>query len=82
MIPKKQLLLITAVISIFLIAGGFLYYQNEAKTIRQQKYNELKAIAELERQNAELVRFNRLFLDREFRTNELKDWVKKLEGRK
>ncbi|MFH1026152.1 MAG: PAS domain S-box protein, partial [Nitrospirota bacterium] len=49
MMSKKQLLLIALVISIFLIAGGFLYYQNEKKTIREEKYDELHAIAELKK---------------------------------
>lgn len=34
---------------------------------------------ELERKNAELARFNKLFVDREFRIKELKDRVKELE---
>jgi PAS domain S-box-containing protein len=34
-------------VSILLIAGGFVYYRYEAKTIRNEKYNELKVIADL-----------------------------------
>jgi hypothetical protein len=34
---------------------------------------------ELERKNAELARFNKLFVDREFRIKELKDRVKAIE---
>jgi two-component system, cell cycle sensor histidine kinase and response regulator CckA len=47
MMSKKQLILIAAVLSIFLLAGGFLYYRNEEETIREEKYSELHAIAEL-----------------------------------
>lgn len=37
---------------------------------------------DLEKKNAELQRFNRLFVDREFRIKELRDRVKELENRK
>lgn len=37
--------------------------------------------AELEEKNAELERFNKLFVDREFRIKELRDKVKKLENK-
>ncbi len=39
-----------------------------------------KANAALEEKNRELGRFNRLFIDREFRIKELKDRLKELEG--
>jgi len=38
--------------------------------------------AELEKQNKELVRLNKLFVDREFRIKELKERVKELEGKR
>lgn len=40
----------------------------------------IERTAELEEKNAELERFNKLFIDREFRIKELRDKVKKLEG--
>jgi len=43
---KWQFILLTILLSILLIIGGFLYYRYEAKTIRNEKYNELRAIAE------------------------------------
>jgi PAS domain S-box-containing protein len=44
---KWQFILLTILLSILLIIGGFLYYRYEAKTIRKEKYNELKVIADL-----------------------------------
>ncbi|MEW6053011.1 MAG: PAS domain S-box protein [Nitrospirota bacterium] len=44
---KQHLILLTAVISMLLIAGGVLYYRAEARAIRKEKYDELKAIASL-----------------------------------
>ena len=45
---KKYLIpLLTGLTGIILITGGYLYYNNEAKTISNEKYDGLKAIAEL-----------------------------------
>ncbi len=44
---KWQLILLAGIICFILIAGGFVYYRYEAKTIRNEKYDELKVIADL-----------------------------------
>jgi PAS domain S-box-containing protein len=47
-LKKKYLLpLFTGLTGIILITGGYLYYRNVAKTISNERYDELKAIAEL-----------------------------------
>ena len=54
---------------------------SELKKYREHLENIVKErTAELEEKNAELERFNKLFIDREFRIKELRDKVKKLEG--
>ena len=45
-IVKWQFLLLAIILSAVLIMGGYIYYRYEEKTIRNEKYNELKAIAE------------------------------------
>jgi PAS domain S-box-containing protein len=51
--PKPELLnknfiyLLISIASILLVTGGYIYYRYEEKKIRSEKYNELKAIAEL-----------------------------------
>ena len=46
-IRKRQVLLLIGILSAFIAAGGYLFYHNQANTIREEKYNELKAIATL-----------------------------------
>ena len=47
LIKRQQLLLLGVVIVILIISGGYVYYKYEENSIRQEKYNELKAIADL-----------------------------------
>ncbi len=44
---KYQLILISCLVSILVLLTGLLYYKDEKKTTRQEKYNELQAIATL-----------------------------------
>jgi PAS domain S-box-containing protein len=44
---KNQLLLLIWAISVLLMIGGYLYYSSEAASIREDKHNEIKAIADL-----------------------------------
>ncbi|MFO8022308.1 MAG: hypothetical protein R6U65_07575, partial [Perlabentimonas sp.] len=44
---KLKLLIIAIIISSLIATGGTILYKQEQKTIRTEKYNELKAIAEL-----------------------------------
>ncbi len=46
-IKKSHIIMVTAVLSLFILLAGFLYYQQEAGAIRQDKQNELRAIASL-----------------------------------
>ena len=47
LINKGQLVFIISVISVIISAGGYFYYRFEENVIREQKHNELKAIANL-----------------------------------
>jgi hypothetical protein len=44
---KLQMFLLASIASLLIIAGGYVYYSYEEKTIRKEKLNELGAIAEL-----------------------------------
>jgi len=44
---KWQFIVLAVLVSVLLIIGGFIYYKYEERTIRNEKYNELKAVAEL-----------------------------------
>lgn len=56
-------------------------YEQELKLYRDNLEDLVKKrTAELEEKNEKLERFNKLFVDREFRIKELKDRVKELEG--
>ena len=44
---KRDIILLTLVLSLVLNAAGYIYYRYEANTIRSEKHSELKAIAEL-----------------------------------
>jgi PAS domain S-box-containing protein len=57
---KWQFLLLTILLSILLIIGGFLYYRYEEKKILTEKYNELKAIAGLKINQIEQWRIERI----------------------
>jgi hypothetical protein len=46
-IVKWQFLLLALVLSSMLILAGFIYYRYEERTICNEKYNELKVIADL-----------------------------------
>jgi PAS domain S-box-containing protein len=46
-IKKGQLLILAGLVGILLIAGSYIYYRYEERAIRNEKYNELKSIAEL-----------------------------------
>jgi PAS domain S-box-containing protein len=46
-IKNWLLLLLAGLVSILLIAGSYIYYRYEERAIRNEKYNELKSIAEL-----------------------------------
>ncbi|MHB8842425.1 MAG: cache domain-containing protein [Candidatus Aquicultor sp.] len=44
---KKHVIALIALLSLLIAAVGYFYYKNQENSIRQQKYNELKAIADL-----------------------------------
>jgi PAS domain S-box-containing protein len=44
---KKQIVALLVILSLVIAAAGYFYYKNQESSIRQQKYNELKAIADL-----------------------------------
>lgn len=44
---KSHVIVLITVLSILIAAAGYFFYKNEENSIRQQKYNELKAIADL-----------------------------------
>lgn len=44
---KLQLFLLVGIVSLFVTTGGILFYNSERNQIRNEKYNELKAIADL-----------------------------------
>jgi PAS domain S-box-containing protein len=44
---KKQFITLIAILSLLIAAGGYFYYKSQLTSIRQEKYNELKAIADL-----------------------------------
>ena len=44
---KKHIIVLITVLSLVIAAAGYFYYKNQESSIRQQKYNELKAIADL-----------------------------------
>ncbi|MBU2444329.1 MAG: PAS domain S-box protein [Bacteroidetes bacterium] len=44
---KSHIIAFIAVLGLLIIIGGYLYYLNEERVIRQQKYNDLKVIADL-----------------------------------
>ncbi|MEW5842092.1 MAG: PAS domain S-box protein [Bacteroidota bacterium] len=46
-IKKWHVLILIGIISVLLSLGGYLYYLSEEKSIRQFRYDEIKAIAEL-----------------------------------
>jgi len=46
-IKKRYILLIIAVISLLIIIAGYSFYKNEEKSIKKEKYNLIKGIAEL-----------------------------------
>ncbi len=55
-------------------------FKNELEDLVKERTGELEAKnAELKKNNLELERFNKLFVDREFRIKELREKVKKLE---
>jgi PAS domain S-box-containing protein len=45
--PKRQIYLISFLVCILVVAGGYYYYRYEEKSIRSDKYEQLKAIATL-----------------------------------
>ena len=53
--PKYKLYLrvLIVVISLLIAAGGYLFYQHQADALRREKYNELKAIADLKESQIE-----------------------------
>jgi PAS domain S-box-containing protein len=46
-IKKRYLFLLSVVISILLVIGGYLYYSSEAISFREDRHNEIKAVADL-----------------------------------
>ena len=44
---KRHLFLLAGILAVIIAAGGYLYYRHQAITIREQKYTELSAIADL-----------------------------------
>ncbi len=44
---KKQIVPLVVILSLVIAAAGYFYYKSEESSIRQQKYNELKVIADL-----------------------------------
>jgi len=44
---KRQFLLLPGILAVIIAAGGSLYYRHQGITIREQKYTELSAIADL-----------------------------------
>ncbi len=44
---KKHITVLIIVLAIIIIIAGYLYYKNEENFYKRQKYNELKAIADL-----------------------------------
>lgn len=47
LVTKTYIIILFAIFTLIIATGGYLYFRYEAKIIRQQKYNELKAIADL-----------------------------------
>ena len=44
---KWQIVMFTGIVSVFIMAGGYIYYQSEKERINTEKTNELKTISEL-----------------------------------
>jgi len=44
---KKYFVILMVILSLIIIAAGFVFYKIEESSIRQQRYNELKAVADL-----------------------------------
>ena len=44
---KRHLFLLAGILAVIIAAGGYLYYRHQGITIREQKYTELSAIADL-----------------------------------
>ena len=44
---KKQIVVFVVICSLVIAAANYFYYKNHESSILQQKYNELKAIADL-----------------------------------
>jgi len=71
----------------FLVGTGIDITESKNNQIELQKYRDSLEVLvkqrteELEKKNAELQKFNKLFVDREFRIKELKDRIKELEAK-
>src|ERR1035437_9988377 len=50
---KKHIIALLAILSLVIVAAGYFYYKSEESSIRQQKYNELKTIADLKESQIE-----------------------------
>jgi PAS domain S-box-containing protein len=50
---KSQLVLLVVLLGLLIAVGSYLYYRSEANRIREQKYNELKAVTDLKQQQIE-----------------------------
>ncbi len=51
---KKHIIALMAILSLLVTTAGYFYYKGEEKSIRQEKYDELKAITDLKQNQIEL----------------------------
>ncbi|MHC1737572.1 MAG: ATP-binding protein [Ignavibacteriaceae bacterium] len=51
---KKHVILLVVILSLFITAAGYYLYKNRESTIRQEKYTELKSIADVKQSQIEL----------------------------